>query len=93
MNTAPLNGDVADTVELFQTRYNKTTGSDSDEDIATAVRSVPCILPSGWKDRIAGPGPVYKYTKQDILEYNEMVYLHGEARAKQWADRRWHERT
>jgi hypothetical protein len=93
MNMAPLNGDIEDTVELFQTRYNKTQGSDSDEDQSTAVRSVSCVLPSNWRTRLGRPGPVYEYTKQDILEYNEMVYLHGEARAKQWADRRWHDRT
>ena len=104
MTFAPLDGDIADTVELFQTKYRRTSSSihgfDSDGDTEDTrdfegrqVGSPPAILPSGWRKRLHKPGSVYQYSKTEVMEYNEMVYLHGEAVAKRWADRRWHDRT
>lgn len=91
---APPNGDVRGTVELFQTKFRTPTGYDRDEDEDNPAATAPaCILPSGWGQRLTRPGPVYIYSKMEILEYNEMVYLHGAAYAKAWADRRWYERN
>lgn len=96
MNTAPEDGDIGDTVELFQTRYNKKNGYavDDDEPLRRGQpQDTMVILPSGWRKRLSKPGSVYQYSKTEVMEYNEVVYLHGEAVAKRWADRRWHERT
>ena len=38
-------------------------------------------------------GKPYIYSKTEILEYNEMQYIYGPEIAKQWADRKCHERT
>ena len=99
---APPDGAVEETVELFQTKYRRViedqSGNDDNEsrdgvDWETTQRSSPpCILPSGWQSRVTGPGKPYVYNKMEILEYNEIQYIHGPEQAKRWADRRWHER-
>ena len=103
MNMAPKDGAVLETMELFQQKFRTTTSSgydDTDGDMSLQAEatmagkkgSPPCILPSGWGKRLKKPGKVYKYSKLEILEYNEIAYLDGPEAAKAWADRRWHER-
>lgn len=85
---------IEDTVHLFQTKYRSRNGHDQDDTESVDLVTVgPCILPSNWRKRVDKPGSVYEYNKTEVLEYNETVYMHGEQRAKAWADRRWHERT
>ena len=92
-NKAPADGDIEETVELFQYKYRQPpVGSDADSDDITAHSTPPCILPSGWKKRLKKPGKVYEYSRIEILTYNEIQYIHGPKQAKEWADRRWHER-
>lgn len=85
----------ADTVLLFQTKYRgkQWDAGDDDPDSEGATRpSPPVILPSGWGKRLKKPGPVYTYTVEERLIYNEIQYIHGPEQAKAWADRRWNER-
>lgn len=90
---APLDGDIEGTIELFQTKYRAPIGHDKDDDDDNSRASSPaCILPTGWGKRLKKPGKVYQYSKLEIMEYNEMQYLHGPEAAKAWADRRLHAR-
>lgn len=92
---APADGGIEETVELFQSKYRqiKTDNSNRDtEDEGGNGPVQPCILPSGWKRRLKKPGKVYEYDRIEILNYNEIQYVHGPEHAKAWADRRWHER-
>ena len=78
--------------ELFQTKYRVGRGSDPDDEEDRLIISQPSILPSNWKDRSPKPGPCYQYSKLELLEYNEIQYMHGPEYAKRWADRRSHAR-
>ena len=94
---APKDGGVLETMELFQQKFRRTADAqhdpnDEDNNGPATVGSGPCVFPSGWGKRLKKPGKVYKYSKLEILEYNEIAYLDGPEAAKAWADRRWHER-
>lgn len=90
---APADGDIEETMEMFQSKYRQPpVDSDADSDDTTVHSTPPCILPSGWKKRLKKPGKVYEYDRIEILNYNEIQYIHGPEHAKAWADRRWHER-
>ena len=53
----------------------------------------PVLWPTDWQDRVKKPSKAYCYSKAEIMEYNEMLYLHGAELTKAWADRRFNERT
>lgn len=96
---APKDGDVLETVQLFQQKYNKTNNHgggdhlDGDEERKRGQsENQQCCLPSGWGKRVKKPGPVRTYNRQEIMEYNEVQYTQGKVSAKSWADRRWYER-
>ena len=90
---APADGDIEETMEMFQSKYRQPpVDSDADSDDTIVHSTPPCILPSGWKKRLKKPGKVYEYDRIEILNYNEIQYIHGPEHAKAWADRRWHER-
>jgi hypothetical protein len=92
---APADGDIEETVKLFQSKYRQviTENNKHDtEDEGSGGPVPPCILPSGWMKRLKKPGKVYEYDRTEILNYNEIQYVHGPEHAKAWADRRWHER-
>ena len=103
---APADGGAEDTIEMFQTKYRKANSSQmeaenweeatEDGQMFTRGGQRSCILPSNWKDRIDKdhkPSKVYRYSKIEILEYNEIQYILGPKAAKEWADRRCHERN
>ena len=94
MSLAPADGGAEATVEMVQTRYNTPRNCD-DEDESVAYNQ-QVILPSNWRDRLGKdhkPSKVHQYSKIEILEYNEIQYIHGPKAAKEWADRRQRERN
>jgi hypothetical protein len=89
---------IQDTVEMFHDKWRSPIHPDSDdEDDASIHPMQPCLKPSNWRQRLRRrpdyrQGKVYIYSKTEVMQYNELVYLDGPATAKSWADRRWYAR-
>ena len=99
MTLAPQDGGVLETMEMFQYKYNKTHKHgggdhlDGDEERKRGQQiNQQVILPSGWGKRLKKPSKVYKYSAQEVLQYNSIRDEFGPHTAKSWADRRFHER-